>query len=404
MNLRVASLLVILGTLLAACRTISTTVPVVSMTSTPTVYVVYPDDVRITDAAQASFDTERTQRRIAHAARSIEPSEAMAVDPDRAAVLRYGRFTDEDVVANDLLHDIGGRTWNGVYTAMTFALGEAMVHMDTTMQLRSTDARAEALRVGAQYLVSMPSVTFDRVDTTRTCSVRVLVTYVPTDSVLLDTVVVADDRGGVFKLSFDRGGSWSSAIKAAGFAIGGLLPERIKATHPRYVERARIMRERKAWFVRHLATREPDDELLYALSYDSLQPPDAYYHWMLRSPDGMKALVAAVATFPATNGLRYMRSSVGPAIVPEQAGDTARLAWTLYAMERVEDRWLFGRVQTVFRASPTYDSVLLHDLLFDALRPLWYNANDGAPSGTFWDEHLFRRIDGIPLLKRRHLR
>lgn len=368
------------------------------------VMTCYPDVVRITDRARGSFDDERVQRRRWHAARVVEPSQAMAVDPDRAAVLRYGRFTDEDSAANDLLHLIGSVTWNGTYTALTFALGEAMVHMDTTMDVRSETVLEAATRVGAQYAVSMPSVVFDLVDTVRTCSARVVITYVPRDSVLLDTMVIGTDRGGLSKFTYDRGGTWASACTAAGLSVGDLLPAHIKATLPRYVERARVMRERKSWFVQHLAQTMPDDELLYALALDTLQPPDAFHHWMLRSPDGTKALVATVSTFPSIHGVRFMRGNVGPTILPEEPGDTARLAWTLYAMERVEDRWLYGRMLTVFRTSPVYDAALLQDLLFEALRKPWYNDHDGAPGGTFWNENLFRRIDGIPLLQRRQQR
>lgn len=375
-----------------------------STTASAVVMTFYPDQVRVTDRARTAFDAERAQRRRQHAARVFEPSQAMAVDPDRAAVLRYGRFTDEDSAANDLLHLIGGVTWNGMYTALTFALGDAMVHMDTTMGVRSGQVTEAAVRVGAQYAVAMPSVVFDLVDTMRTCSARVVITYVPKDSVLLDTMVIGTDRGGLTKFTYDRGGTWASACTAAGLGVGDLLPERIKATLPRYVERARIMRERKAWFVQHLAQTVPDDELLYALALDTLQPPDAFHHWMLRSPDGSKALVATVSTFPTSAGLRYMRGNVGPTILPDEPGDTARMGWTLYAMERVEDRWLFGRMLTVFRSSPTYDTTLLHDLLFEALRRPWYNDHDGTPSGGFWDENLFRRIDGVPLLQRRQQR
>lgn len=389
--------------LAASCRTgtVSTGHPAVELDH-PVVLVLYPETIDVARDVQASVDAARDSLQAANAARRFDSSEAFTVDPDRAAVLRYARFADEDVVANALDHRLGSRTWNSVFTVLSFTLGDAMVHLDTTMALRGSAAVRYAQALGAQYILVSPSMRLEALNGTRTCRATVNLLHVPSGRVMLDTVVTATDSGLITRTHYVRGGTWVSAIDAVAAKVGELPSAFIKRTLPRYVRRDSVMHERQTWFARNLWPTRVDAELDSVLRADTLQPPDAVHRWMLRSPDGSKAMVSSVATFGGTIGLRFMRNAQGVVIYPPNQLDTARLAFTLYAAERVDGTWYFDRVRTTFKNQPVYSDAEHMQFTFDALKSLWYTENEGMPGGEFWERDSFRRMDGVPLLQHLH--
>lgn len=385
--------------ILSAC---ASSVPTTSELEHPVVLVLYPDAFRVDDAVAADVTRTRDSLRARNAARQIEVSEAFSVDPDRAAILRYARFADEDLVANDLDHRLGSRVWNNLFTVLSFTLGDAMVHLDTTMAARTKDAAQSGRAVRAQYVVAMRDVLLDKHHGRRRCNVRMQILHVPTERVLLDTVITSADSTFATRTTLIRGGTWVAALDAAAAMISELPGPVIKRTLPRYVRRDSIAAARFRWFDNNLWSQRPDADLVAALTADTLQPDDAHHRWMLRSPDGTKAMVSTVSTFGGTVGLRFMRNAQGVVIYPSDQTDTARMAFTLYALERVDSTWYFDRVRTTFRNHADYTDADHKQFTFDALKSLWYVENDGVPTGAFWQEEWFRRIDGVPFLKYIH--
>ena len=365
----------------------------------PVVMVLYPDVFRVDDNAASDVDAVADSLRTYNRARTLEVSEAFSVDPDRAAVLRYARYADEDTLANDLEHRLGSRIWNSTYTVLSFTLGDAMVHLDTTMKVRTRASYEAAQVVQAQYVIAIPSVELVRPGAQRQCRVRMQMLHVPTQRVLVDTVITTSDSGLATRTSFIRGGTWVSAIDAAAATISEIPTSIIKRTLPRYVRRDSIMDERRAWFHRNLWSQRVDADLLTALSADTLQPSDAKHRWMLRSPDGSKALVSTATTFGGTVGLRFMRGAQGVIIYPRNQRDTARCAFTLYALEKVDGVWYWDRVRTTFKNERAYDDEEHLQFTFDALKTPWYLDAEGVPRGEFWERDFFRRVDGVPMLK-----
>ena len=365
----------------------------------PVVMVLYPDAFRVDGSATAEVDAVRDSLSAYNRARTFEVSEAFSVDPDRAAVLRYARFADEDTLANDLEHRLGSRIWNSTYTVLAFTLGDAMVHLDTTMKVRTGTAYDAARAVQAQYIIAIPSVELVRRGNERQCRVRMQMLHAPTERVLVDTVITANDSGLSTRTSFIRGGTWVSAIDAVAAKISEIPTGIIKRTLPRYVRRDSIMAERRDWFRRNLWSQRVDADLVEALSADTLQPPDAQHRWMLRSPDGSKALVSTASAFGGTVGLRFMRGAQGVIIYPRNQRDTARCAFTLYALEKVDNVWYWDRMRTTFKNERAYDDDEHMQFTFDALKTPWYNDDEGLPRDAFWERDIFRRIDGIPMLK-----
>ncbi|MBU3742086.1 MAG: hypothetical protein FGM24_07340 [Candidatus Kapabacteria bacterium] len=399
LRIRAWGLILTAALVLSAC---ASSVPTIPELEHPVVLVLYPEAFRVDDAVAADVARTRDSLRASNAARQIEESEAFSVDPDRAAILQYARFADGNLAANDLDHRLGSRVWNNLFTVLSFTLGDAMVHLDTAMTVRADHAVQAGRAVRAQYVVAMRDVHLDRHDGRRRCSVRMQVLHVPTDRVLLDTVVTTSDSTFATRTTLVRGGNWVSALDAAAARIAELPGPIIKRTLPRYVRRDSTMAARLQWFGRNLWPKRPDADLVSALAADTLQPAGAQHRWMLRSPDGTKAMVSTVSTFGGTVGLRFMRNAQGVVIYPSDQTDTARMAFTMYALERVDSTWYFDRVRTVFRNQPDHTDAEHKQFTFDALKALWYVENDGVPDDAFWQREWFRRIDGIPFLKYIH--
>jgi hypothetical protein len=163
-----------------------------------------------------------------------------------------------------------------------------------------------------------------------------------------------------------------------------------------------MMAERLAWFERNLWPTRVDREIDSVLRADTLQHDNVVHRWMLRSPDGRKAMVSSVSTFGGKVGLRFMRNAQGVVIYPTNQSDTARLAFTLYAAERVDGTWYFDRVRTTFKNEAEYSDQEHVQFTFDALRSLWYTEHDGMPQGEFWERESFRTVDGVPQLQYMH--
>lgn len=400
----VADVRLIVFTLMAALvvGACTATRPVEQLPEHPVILVLYPESFTVDSEVKPDVDVERDRLYAENRSRTFQRSEAFSTDPDRSAILQYARFVDEDPSSNDLENRLGGRTWNFVFSALSFTLGDAMVHVDTTMRVRGRDAYEAARSVRAQYVITLPEVKLFRFGQERRCRVRMQVLHVPTRAVRLDTIVVANDAGYSTRMSLIRGGSWVSAVDAAAAMMAELPGPIIRRTLPRYVRRDSVMTARRNWFERNLWQQRVDPDIVAALSADTLQPRDVRHRWMLRSPDGSKAIVSSVSTFDGSAGLRFMQGAQEMVVYPQDQRDSTRLAFTIYVLEQVEGQWYWIRQQTTFRNHPEYDDDEHMRFTFEALRRIWYREYDGTPRDEFWERDMFRRIDGVPMLK--HIR